>query len=133
MEVIHKSIQKPSKKTLNFHPQKDAGKTLNKSSKIPTTLRFQGHMLEPFAWHFPGVARFFGNLSFGTFAGRSQGRFWSPPGVFVDPLGAIWPSLLELFWHPANFLSTSTLTKSPPELRNCGTDSKMSCKHFTNT
>jgi hypothetical protein len=59
----------------------------NIEKEIPPTLRLRGPILEPVAWFFPAVARFFADLFFGTFAGTPKGDLgylldgFCPPGL----------------------------------------------------
>jgi hypothetical protein len=93
-------------KTITNSSQKRCGEQKCKITQmVPPTLRFGILFLEAFAIHFPALERLFGDLFSEPLQGTPTGDFGSPPGVILDPQGAILHSpramlvSRELFWH----------------------------------
>jgi hypothetical protein len=111
---ISKNLSKKQQKLLKRNPENDARKALKQSIKIPPNLRlFWGSILEPFAWLFPAVAGFFGDLFFGTFAGTPKGDFGHPFGGMLTPWERLYPPFWNYFGIPRRFLVL------PPFRRAC--------------
>jgi hypothetical protein len=78
MKLMHKSIQKPSKKQLKINTNNDTGKASKKSLKIPPTLRFRGPILEPFVRRFRSFCCFLVICFSEPLGGTPLDRLWPP-------------------------------------------------------
>ena len=113
MKNMQKSIQTSSKIPFEIHLKNDAGKYWKISTKIPPTLRFRGPILEPVAWLFPGVARFFADLFFGTSAGTPKNDF----GYLLEGFWPPWARLNPPLWNDVGIQRRFLV--HPPFPRTC--------------
>ena len=88
-------------------------------------MRFRGPILEPVAWMFPGVARFFADLFFGTSAGTPKGDighllegFWSPWARLNHPLWNDVGIQRRFLVHPP-FPRTCPSSETLGQIRKC--------------
>ncbi len=78
-EIDAKNSPKAIEKTIKKQSQKWCGKTSENIIQSTPSCQILVPILEPVAWYFPGVARFFCDLFFGTSGGEPP---WTPVDAY---------------------------------------------------